>query len=45
MEGKKVTLNYPYRRQVNPVAPLSAPGANYPATTTINSLARMLKLN
>lgn len=45
MEGTKVTLNYPYRWQFNRVAPLIAPGANYPATTQINSVAIMQNLN
>ncbi|MGZ4731239.1 MAG: TadE/TadG family type IV pilus assembly protein [Terriglobales bacterium] len=45
MEGTRVTLNYPYRWQFNRVAPLIAPGANYPATTQINSVAIMQNLN
>ena len=45
IEGTRVTLNYPYRWQFNRVAPLIAPGANYPATTQINSVAIMQNLN
>ncbi len=45
IEGTKVTLNYPYRWQFNRVAPLIAPGATYPATTQINSVAIMQNLN
>lgn len=45
IEGTRVTLNYPYRWQFNRVAPLVAPGANYPATTQINSVAIMQNLN
>ena len=45
MEGTRVTLNYPYRWQFNRVAPLIAPGANYPATTQISSVAIMQNLN
>jgi hypothetical protein len=45
MEGTRVTLNYPYRWQFNRAAPLIAPGANYPATTQINSVAIMQNLN
>jgi Flp pilus assembly protein TadG len=45
IEGTRVTLSYPYRWQFNRVAPLIAPGANYPATTQINSIAIMQNLN
>ncbi len=45
IEGTRLTLNYPYRWQFNRVAPLIAPGANYPATTQINSVAIMQNLN
>ncbi len=45
IEGTRVTLSYPYRWQFNRVAPLIAPGANYPATTQINSVAIMQNLN
>jgi Flp pilus assembly protein TadG len=45
MEGTMLTLNYPYRWQFNKVAPLIAPGANYPATSQINSVAIMQNLN
>lgn len=45
IEGTRVTLNYPYRWQFNRVAPLIAPGANYPATTQISSIAIMQNLN
>lgn len=45
IEGTRVTLNYPYRWQFNRVAPLIAPGANYPATTQISSVAIMQNLN
>ncbi len=45
IEGTRVTLNYPYRWQFNRVAPLIAPGATYPATTQISSVAIMQNLN
>ncbi|MGC2185057.1 MAG: TadE family protein [Terriglobales bacterium] len=45
IEGTRVTLSYPYRWQFNRVAPLIAPGATYPATTQINSVAIMQNLN
>jgi Flp pilus assembly protein TadG len=45
IEGTRVTVNYPYQWQFNRVAPLIAPGANYPATTQINSVATMQNLN
>jgi Flp pilus assembly protein TadG len=45
IEGTKVTLNYPYRWQFNRAAPLIAPGANYPATSQISSIAIMQNLN
>jgi Flp pilus assembly protein TadG len=45
IEGTRVTLSYPYQWQFNRVAPLIAPGANYPATTQINSVATMQNLN
>lgn len=45
IEGTRVTLNYPYRWQFNRVAPLIAPGAAYPATTQISSVAIMQNLN
>ena len=45
IEATRLTLNYPYRWQFNKVAPLVAPGANYPAVSQINSVAIMQKLN
>ena len=45
IEGSKVSLSYPYRWQFNRVVPFIAPGANYPATTQINSVAIMQNLN
>jgi Flp pilus assembly protein TadG len=45
IEGTKVTLSYPYRWQFYRVVPLIAPGANYPASTQINSIAIMQNLN
>jgi Flp pilus assembly protein TadG len=45
IEGSRVTLSYPYQWQFNRVAPLIAPGANYPAITQINSVATMQNLN
>ena len=45
IEATRLTLNYPYRWQFNKVAPLVAPGANYPATSQINSVAIMQNLN
>jgi Flp pilus assembly protein TadG len=45
IEGSKVTLSYPYRWQFNRVVPMIAPGANYPATSQINSVAIMQNLN
>jgi Flp pilus assembly protein TadG len=45
IEGSRVTVSYPYRWQFNRVVPLIAPGANYPATTQINSIAIMQNLN
>jgi Flp pilus assembly protein TadG len=45
IEATKVTLSYPYRWQFNRVAPLIAPGANYPATSQISSIAIMQNLN
>jgi Flp pilus assembly protein TadG len=45
IEGTRVTLSYPYQWQFNRVAPLIAPGANYPATSQINSIAIMQNLN
>jgi len=45
IEGTRATLNYPYRWQFNRVAPLIAPGANYPATTQISAVAIMQNLN
>jgi Flp pilus assembly protein TadG len=45
IEGSKVSLSYPYRWQFNRVVPLIAPGANYPATTQINSIAIMQNLD
>ena len=45
IEATRLTLNYPYRWQFNRVAPLVAPGANYPAVSQINSVAIMQNLN
>jgi Flp pilus assembly protein TadG len=45
IEGTKVTVSYPYQWQFNRVAPLIAPGANYPATSQINSISIMQNLN
>jgi Flp pilus assembly protein TadG len=45
IEASRVTLNYPYQWQFNRVVPMIAPGANYPATTQINSVATMQNLN
>jgi Flp pilus assembly protein TadG len=45
IEGTKVTVSYPYQWQFNRVIPLIAPGANYPATSQINSVAIMQNLN
>jgi len=45
IEGTRVTLNYPYQWQFNRVAPLIAPGANYPAASLITSVAIMQNLN
>jgi Flp pilus assembly protein TadG len=45
IEGSRVTLSYPYRWQFNRVVPMIAPGANYPATSQINSVAIMQNLN
>jgi Flp pilus assembly protein TadG len=45
IEGTRVTLSYPYRWQFNRVIPLVAPGASYPATSQINSVAIMQNLN
>jgi Flp pilus assembly protein TadG len=45
IEGTKVTLSYPYQWQFNRAAPLIAPGANYPASSQISSIAIMQNLN
>jgi Flp pilus assembly protein TadG len=45
IEGSRVTVSYPYQWQFNRVVPLIAPGANYPATSQINSIAIMQNLN
>ena len=45
IEATRVTLSYPYRWQFNRVVPFVAPGANYPATSQINSIAIMQNLN
>ena len=45
IEATRVTLSYPYKWQFNRVIPLVAPGANYPATSQINSIAVMQNLN
>jgi Flp pilus assembly protein TadG len=45
IEATRVTLSYPYRWQFNRVIPLVAPGAAYPATSQINSVATMQNLN
>lgn len=45
IEATRVTLSYPYSWQFYRVVPLVAPGANYPTTSQINSVAIMQNLN
>lgn len=45
IEGTRVTLSYPYRWEFNRVVPFIAAGANYPATSQIDTVAVMQNLN
>jgi hypothetical protein len=45
IEATRVTLNYPYQWTFNRVVQLLVSGANYPATSQLNSVAVMQNLN